>query len=79
MEGDKVVVSATALEHSGDIAYCGEISQKPEFMLEEEYEWQMIQCAVEVNKLICKKLYPNGGEYAKKLMKHIYDRCCEEM
>ena len=79
MEGDKVVVSVTALDHDGDVAYCGEVSQKPQFMLEEEYEWQMIQSAVEMNKMICKKLYPVGGEYAKKLMKHIYDKCIEDM
>lgn len=79
MEGDKVIVSVTALEKDGDTYYCGEISEKPQYMLQAEYEQQMLRCAVEVNKMVAKKVFPNGAEARERMIEYIYKKSCEEM
>ena len=58
MQGDKVRIESVATEMENDTIYTTEISEKPQFMLEEEYHQQIIKCVIEAVKKACKTVYP---------------------
>ena len=60
MNGDKVILTATGAEENGNVSFEAEASLKPQFMLDEEYRHQIIQCAVLAVKKACEVCYPNN-------------------
>lgn len=60
MEGDKVEIVANATEIEGKFFLTSKISEKPQFMLDEEYRQQIIACAVEAIRVACTSVYPNN-------------------
>lgn len=74
MEGDIVKISSIAVETSGVPVYNTDISKKPEFMLDEEYNQEVIGCALEAIKKACETIYPNNSEAQSRLAKMIANK-----
>ena len=78
MTGDKVIVMTTAEDENGFMTLGTEISEKPQFMLDEEYTMTMVRCAQETVRMVCKVCYPNNREAQKRLAESIAKRAMEE-
>ena len=78
MEGDKVGINAVATDMNGQVVYTTEISEKPQFMLDEEYHEQLIECAIEAVKSACRAIYPISNEAQRRLVKLIAMKAEEE-
>ena len=71
MEGDKVIVSTMVKEENGITKMEAEISEKPQFMLEEEYNQSIIDCAVYTIRTVCAYLYPTNAQMQVKMAEAI--------
>ena len=71
MEGDKVIVSTSVCDENGISTVDTEISEKPQFMLDEEYNESIIDCAVGTLKVVCAYMYPNSKEMQARMAEAI--------
>ena len=60
MEGDKVRIEVELEERLGKNVVDVRISDKPQFMLKEEYDKQLIDGMIEAIKSVCQTVYPNN-------------------
>ena len=60
MEGDKVSITSTSIEMNGIPVHVAEISEKPQFMLAEEYTQEIIECAILAVQTAYRTIYPNN-------------------
>lgn len=67
MEGDIVKITAQATEVNGIPSFEAKIGEKPQFMLDEEFNQLIFGCALEALKVACKLIYPSNEELQKKL------------
>lgn len=74
MEGDKVRIIATATDINGNTVYTTEIDEKPQFMLDEEYHEQLIECSCQAVLSACKIIYPNNNVAQKRLASMIANK-----
>ena len=60
MQGDKVFVKVEGEEKEGQPVFAVEISEKPQFMMDEEFNLQLIECATYAVQSVCKTCFPNN-------------------
>ena len=71
MEGDSVSIHSQATEINGEPVYTAKLSEKPQFMLDEEYNQEIIGCAIEAVRATCLSIYPFNIEMQKKMAEMI--------
>ena len=79
MQGDKIKVTAEAIENNGEMEYASIISEKPIFMVQQEYNQSLIRCACKVVNAVCKAVYPNNEGTQKVLAEAIANHAFEEI
>ena len=75
MEGDKVSISTVIEEKANNLNCYAEISPKPQYMLKEEYNQHLIECAIGTLKATCDAIYPDNAEMHEVLAMSIAKRC----
>ena len=71
MQGDKIELKAWVIEENEMPVFAVEIGQKPQFMLQEEYNHHILECGVNVLQAIATKLYPENPAGQKKCLEYI--------
>ena len=74
MEGDVVKILTSAKEESGFLEYNVEISEKPQYMLDEEYNAALITCVINAVRETCNVIYPDNKKSQEHLIKGIMSR-----
>jgi len=78
MEGDKVSITSTSTENEGIFYHDTYVSEKPQFMMNEEYHQELIQCAINAVREACKIIYPNNEGTRIVLAEMIANRATRE-
>lgn len=78
MQGDTIRVIAEAVENNGEMEYASVISEKPMFMIQQEYNQTLIRCACKVVNAVCKAVYPNNEGTQQVLAEAIANYAFEE-
>ena len=78
MTGDRVFVNVEGVEKDGQPVFGVEIGEKPQFMLDEEYRLQLIECASDAVYAVCEVCFPNNvkmqGALAKSIAKNVAEK-----
>ena len=74
MSGDRVQITAYALEQDEKPVYAVHISEKPQFMLDEEFKYHLLECGKNVIEGICQRIYPNNKSAQEMCLEYIKSR-----
>ena len=76
MEGDRITVNSMVTEINNDYEYEVKIGEKPIFMFEEDFNLQLIQCAINSVRCVCQKLSQDEDQQ-KRIAKMIGKKAFE--
>ena len=79
MEGDTVKILTQETERGGAPEYEMEISEKPMYMLNEEYNSTLIICTIKMLKMVCETIYPGNKEAQSNCIKGIMNKVLEQI
>lgn len=76
MENDKIHIISSATEKNGTHEFQTEISEKPQFMLDSEYNELLLLCVINAVEDVCKKISP---EQSKRYGLYIANKIAEKL
>ena len=75
MKNDRIAITSEIIEtNESEYEWKGEASEKPKFMLSEEYEQLLTECAVNAVRHVCAKLGNGDRTREKRFTEYIKSR-----